>query len=156
MCKMSKQIPTILFIKSFHPPDFSLVLRPPFEVHQTCRWCVCLSVSVRVCQRERLGVDFPHAAQPAHLPVIPTQHSNASEARSTSEEALGLSTGGKVNRCSHLPAHLDGIRATGHSEGAAHHAHTTHKFWLCLSHHSPQRLSVHHMEGFKSPHNQWV
>lgn len=46
MCKMSKQIPTILFIKSFHPPDFSLVLRPPFEVHQTCRWCVCVSVSV--------------------------------------------------------------------------------------------------------------
>lgn len=64
--------------------------------------------------------------------IFPTlhsqQHSNTSEARSTSEGALGRSTGGKVNRCSHLPAHLDGIRATGHGEGAAHRAHATHTF----------------------------
>lgn len=50
----------------------------PF-IHQVSLWCsghllksikhadgVCLSESVRVCQRERLRADFPHAAPPAH------------------------------------------------------------------------------------------
>lgn len=108
---MSKQIPTFLFIKTFHPPGFSLVLWPPFEVHQACRRCVSVSVSPCV-SKEKIRRRFSPCCTASSAPVIPTQHSNTSEAGSTSEETLGLSNAGKVKHCACLPAHLGGIIAT--------------------------------------------
>lgn len=109
----------------------------PF-IHQVCLWCSGhlwspsvaqrLSVSDHVCQRERLRADFPRAARRAHPPVIPTQHSNTSEAELTSEEAPGLSNAGKFNRCLCLPAHLDGITTMGRSKSTAHPARSIPPF----------------------------
>lgn len=151
---MSKQIPTFLFIKTFHPPGFSLVLWPPFEVHQA--WKRCVSVSVSLCvSKGKIKSRFSPCCTASSSPVIPTQHSNTSEAGSTSEEALGLSTAGKVNHWTRLPAHLDGIIATSRSRNAApctHHCTRSGCATPTIAH----RHSVCHMEGFKSLYNQWA
>lgn len=135
----------------------------PF-IHQVFLWCSghllksikpTDGVSPQV-SKGKIKSWFSPCCTASSSPMIPTQHSSTSEAGSTSEEALGLSTAGKVNRCSRLPAHLDGIITTGHGECAAHHAHTVHTLWLCYTHYSPQRHCLPYGRIFRRSYNQWA